>query len=475
MSRRRSAGGVFWGLALVALGGVLLARNLGYEIPIWSGIARYWPVLIILWGLLKLVDYYRFRNDAERRALFSAGEIALLVLVIFAGSAITVAANISPQLRDLFQYGDIDLWDVTGNNYEYTEHHEMDAPAGAVIEVVNRYGNINITPNDADRIVVDVNKTVRAVNREDADRLSQEFGFSIRQEGGLYRIVSNFDRDQALSQGRRFRTSLTIRAPSRSLLRVENRNGRVHVERLAGNQTIRNAQGEVVIREINGALDVENRYGNVRVEAVTGGLNLQNRNGRVEIADVGGDAKIDNGYAGVVARGVGGSLTVENRNGRVEISEVKGSATVSNSYGAIIAADVQGELKISGRNNGVEVHRVAGDVSVESSFQNIQVRDVKGAIRVNNRNGDVRISLAEPPVRDISVSSEFSNVRFELPARSSFLIEGRTRFGQIESEFDALNVTSDGPARSVSGRTGAGGPRIRIDTRNGNIRIASVE
>ena len=44
MSIRRSAGGVFWGLVLIAVGGLLLARNLGYPIPIWASIARYWPL-----------------------------------------------------------------------------------------------------------------------------------------------------------------------------------------------------------------------------------------------------------------------------------------------------------------------------------------------------------------------------------------------------------------------------------------------
>ena len=59
MSRRpKSAGTIFWGLTLVVIGGLLLARNLGYVIPIWGPLARYWPILIIAWGLLKLVDYY---------------------------------------------------------------------------------------------------------------------------------------------------------------------------------------------------------------------------------------------------------------------------------------------------------------------------------------------------------------------------------------------------------------------------------
>src|SRR5262249_53412745 len=98
MSVRRSAGAMFWALSIVAIGVLLLAHNLGYSVRIWSYVARYWPGLLIVWGLLKFVDYFRFRNAAESRPLFSAGEVVLLIFVIFAGSAITTAANVSPEI-----------------------------------------------------------------------------------------------------------------------------------------------------------------------------------------------------------------------------------------------------------------------------------------------------------------------------------------------------------------------------------------
>src|SRR4030095_8954699 len=42
--RQTSAGSIFWGLTLVSIGALLLARNLGYAIPIWGPLAKYWPL-----------------------------------------------------------------------------------------------------------------------------------------------------------------------------------------------------------------------------------------------------------------------------------------------------------------------------------------------------------------------------------------------------------------------------------------------
>src|SRR5215212_5865305 len=120
---RRNLGTFFWGAILVIIGGLLLARNFGYSIPFWNMLAVYWPVLIIVWGMVKLIDYYRFRNMNPPPRLFSGPEVGLLLFVIFAGSAITVGANMSPNVGQFFGVGElIDLWSITGNNFEYTDH-----------------------------------------------------------------------------------------------------------------------------------------------------------------------------------------------------------------------------------------------------------------------------------------------------------------------------------------------------------------
>jgi hypothetical protein len=50
MSNRPAFGTVFWGLGLIAIGAALLARNLGFEVPIWRTVATYWPLLLIVHG-----------------------------------------------------------------------------------------------------------------------------------------------------------------------------------------------------------------------------------------------------------------------------------------------------------------------------------------------------------------------------------------------------------------------------------------
>ena len=44
---------IFWALVLIVVGVLILLHNLGY---VRDDIIRYWPVLIILLGIKKLID-----------------------------------------------------------------------------------------------------------------------------------------------------------------------------------------------------------------------------------------------------------------------------------------------------------------------------------------------------------------------------------------------------------------------------------
>src|SRR5947209_1577667 len=188
---RRSIGTIFWAITLIALGVLLLARNFGYNIPIWPYVVRYWPALLIVWGVLKPVDYYRFEKSGARQPLFSGSEVALLVFVIFAGAAMTTAVSLSSNSGAIFEVGDADLWDITGNNFTFDEHEEVTVPDGSTIEIVNLFGDVKVRSSDNDRISLDVKKTIRASDKDEAERLSKDFTFSINKDGHKYRIASD--------------------------------------------------------------------------------------------------------------------------------------------------------------------------------------------------------------------------------------------------------------------------------------------
>ncbi|HLQ78464.1 MAG TPA: DUF4097 family beta strand repeat-containing protein [Terriglobia bacterium] len=409
MSSRRISGSIFWGVVFLALGALILANNLGYNVHVWSLLVRFWPVLLIVWGLFKLVDYFRAESGSVNRPLFSSSDVAAIIFIILFGSLITLASNMSPDLGKMIQLGDIDIWDLTGNNFTFTEHHVVDAPADSTIQITNRFGSVDVMPDDADRITVDVNKTVRAEDSASAEKLSSGFVYSITREGSKFRIAGELDR--------RFRVSLTVHVPKRSIVSIENRNGSITLKGLTGNQSI------------------VNRFGTIE------------------------------------AKGITGSLHIENQNGQVQVEDVSDSVSISSSFAPVIVSNVRGEVKIEGHNSSVNIDQVEKDLNVQTAFQNIDIRDPRGSVTVNNRNGEVSIRLPQKPRHDITVTSQFGDVNIELPSESSFNVDARSHFGNLYSEFTELRTTYQNSDHFMTGQVGSGGPTIRIDGRNSAVRF----
>lgn len=89
MSKRHSLIGPF---VLIGLGLLLLYSSLRSNWAPWEVIWRYWPVLLIAWGLGKLWDHLRTRRSPQGAtpARFTGGELGMAVaLVVLVGLALT--------------------------------------------------------------------------------------------------------------------------------------------------------------------------------------------------------------------------------------------------------------------------------------------------------------------------------------------------------------------------------------------------
>ncbi len=84
--RRGSIGGA---LVLIAVGLVFLYLNLRPDLDVWSVIWQWWPLILIFWGLGKMVDYFWTRRHPESAGGgISGGSVALIVLLVIFGVAL---------------------------------------------------------------------------------------------------------------------------------------------------------------------------------------------------------------------------------------------------------------------------------------------------------------------------------------------------------------------------------------------------
>src|ERR1700712_4513863 len=92
-------------MLLLVVGSLFLWHNLHPEAPVFDLVARYWPFVLIAWGLIRLVEVSVWRRESVRG--FSGGEVVLIIFICMAGSGVWAARihggniNFGPGLREL--------------------------------------------------------------------------------------------------------------------------------------------------------------------------------------------------------------------------------------------------------------------------------------------------------------------------------------------------------------------------------------
>src|SRR6516164_2510406 len=72
---------------LILIGLVFLLRNVGVHVPVWHFFGRFWPLLIILWGVFALAEHFiALKHGYQTRGL-GGGGILLLIFIVIVGVA----------------------------------------------------------------------------------------------------------------------------------------------------------------------------------------------------------------------------------------------------------------------------------------------------------------------------------------------------------------------------------------------------
>ena len=182
--RRRSFAGP---LVLIVLGLVFLFGNMHMlswaRIGIWF--AHYWPVLLILWGAVKMIEHYQAQREGVRASGIGAGGIFLVVMIVVCGLVATQIERVNwSGLRDEINIDDDDFSNLFGQAYNFDDHLEQDFPAGASLKIIDNHGAVSVHPSDDNKISIVVRKRVGADNQGDADNYNAQTKPTITAIGG---------------------------------------------------------------------------------------------------------------------------------------------------------------------------------------------------------------------------------------------------------------------------------------------------
>jgi DUF4097 and DUF4098 domain-containing protein YvlB len=437
-------------VVLIVIGCLFLLHNFGVHLPIWRAFGRYWPLLLILWGIIKLIEHADANRRGYRAAGIGAGSIFLLLLIIVFGLGAHYSHDVNwGGVRDQIQIDD-DLGGMFGNAYTYDDTIQQAFPAGGSLRIVSDRGAINVQPSDGDLLKVVIHKKLYANSQSDADKYNQGSKPIVTVDGTS--VLLNANTNGAGDHG--VSADMDVYVPRQAALDVASRRGDLSVSDRKADVKVSGQRGDITLNTINGAAKLNLEKGSVRVSNVTGDVDIDGRIDDASVDNVNGAVKLNGDYFD-----------------DIRLSKIAKTVTFKSTHSDIAVASVPGDLEISGES--LRGNDLTGPSKLVLRSKQVNLNGVSGDLELQSSNGDIEVQASNKlPLGKMTITGRKGDVTLVLPPNAGFELDATTRKGDISSDFGNVKIDERGGGTSnATGTVGNGAGKVVINADMGDIKI----
>lgn len=435
-------------VVLIVIGIFFLLGNL--RILYWHDLGRwfahYWPVLLILWGIIKLIEYQQANRAGTRPSGIGAGGVLLIIFLVVAGLMATEAYNFNwDEIRNQMHIEGADMpwW---GHTYDYNADLQQSFPPGATLRVTNTRGAINLTTSNDNRLHVTVHKRVNSESQQEAERWDKSTQPQINVTGQTVTLNANNKGagDHWVS------SDLDIAVPRKASVVLSTSHGDISIMGRDGNADVTNQNGDVSVTDLKGNLTLNLDHSSARVSQVSSDVTIQGRANDISIEDVKGTVHLDGDFMeSVKLSRIAKPVSFKSTRTDMDFSQLNGYLNLDS--GDLEATSITGPFRLRTRSKDIMLNGISNEVHVQNENGAVEVHVNKlGGLDVKNAKGDIRIFV---------------------PAKSGFQLEAQAHDGEIQSDFTDLKINNGDNHSSANGSVNGGGPRMVLENEHGTIEI----
>jgi DUF4097 and DUF4098 domain-containing protein YvlB len=445
--RRRSLIGP---LLLVLIGLFFLLENLRPDWVSFDIVSRYWPFLLIVWGVLRLLEvlFWKLSRKPLPSRGVSGGEWTLIVFICLIGTGLFLIHGNFPSLPRFISVGrGVEMF---GEAFDFPVAEQRQPASATRIIVENLRGNTRIIGSETQEIKVAGRKTIRAYRQSEADEANRRTTVEILKQGD--QILVRAGQEQG-STNMQISSDLDITVPAGSSIQATGRSGDFDILSIRGDVEVRSDSAGVRLQDIGGKARVDVRRGNlVRALNVKGGVEVLGNGRDVELENVEGGVNVNGSYSGNIEfRNLAKPMVFQSGTTELRFERLPGRLNMG-----------LGNLKIT---------EVVGPLRLTARSKDVQIEELSGEMEVSVERGDVTFSSKQAPAGKIDVTTRSGDVELLLPAGAGFEVDAMTHRGEATSAFgESVRAATEGQGATLKGSTGKG-PKLTIRTDRGKITL----
>src|SRR2546430_2957529 len=209
--------GLFSGLLLISIG-VLLLLWTYFHIGVGSFLRHWWPLIFIVWGLVKFYERTVAHRQGRGTGWITAGEIFLVVGAFCLIGVVVIVDLVRKRIHEKggWVHG---IGVGIGNRFPFDLHlPPLVVPANAHIAITLPRADLSVHASDENQLAVTGKKQIRSWNEDEAARSADRLKLEVKKDGDTF-VVRPSDSAQDIGGAR---LGLHLALPEKAELSVQN-------------------------------------------------------------------------------------------------------------------------------------------------------------------------------------------------------------------------------------------------------------
>lgn len=321
-----------------------------------------------------------------------------------------------------------------GEPYEKVISKEFAVSPNVKLIINNKFGDVQCTNWQEDRIAIEVTIRVKAPSADAAQKLFDRIQILI--SGSSSQVEASTDLSEYKNPKGNFSIDYNVKMPYQVQLNLINKFGDAYVEEVRGKSSIKIAHGNCEIGKLlSGDNLLEVKFGNATIESMKGAVvSLEFSN-------------MDVGYVG--------SMKLESKYSNIRSNKV-----------IVLEGTVEGgELDLE----------ESSVITLNSKFSQIHIVRLAEKIDLTSQFGSCEIDEVSTGIKSLTLISKFGNIEVNIPSDVGFTLDAETSFGNLDypesnADFSYRNIS--GQNQVIRGTFGTNPTAIvKIRSEHGNVSL----
>jgi len=340
-----------------------------------------------------------------------------------------------------------------GQNYTESRafRKEFSADKNTSLDIVSKYGSIQIINGKSDSVLVRAEITVTSSNEQKTRKMLNDVSVNLVKTGSIIRVQSDFGKNpgfllesfknmtgKIISYDNQLEINYYIAVPEGIALKIDNTYGDIYLEDIKGNLDLTLSNGSLQSGFLEKAAEVNLTFVNGSVQGIQSG-------------------KISASYTELKI-GNSGSLDIVSRSSKLEIDSCTG-------------------ITINSRRDKVYIESVK-KLSADSYFSDIIVESVNGEINLLSSYGSFRTTILRKSFSLVSITSQYTDINLGLEKEVSAGVDIKTTSSKlslydVDTHLEGQELNSEKKELATYGYIGKTGSnsRITVDALRGSLYI----